>query len=119
MTINTLRQRDVYSRIYVSPREVDQCVAKRKASPGDDAEYDLAHILVAVPASATPRAGEERVARAQGIYERARAARTSRSSRSPTPTPARPSRAARSAGARATSCRRSRQTRSRACSRAR
>ena len=72
MTLNMLRQRDVYSRIYVSPREIEQCVVKRKNSPGDDIEYDLAHILVAVPASATPQQAEERVARAQGVYERAR-----------------------------------------------
>ena len=72
MTLNLLRQRDVYSRIYVSPREVEQCFAKRKASPGDDVEYDLQHILVSVPASATPEQAEERVARAQGVYERAR-----------------------------------------------
>jgi peptidyl-prolyl cis-trans isomerase SurA len=72
MTLNLLRQRDVYSRIYVSPREIDQCVTKRKTSPGDDVEYSLAHILVAVPASATPQQVEERAARAQGIYERAR-----------------------------------------------
>ncbi len=72
MTLNGLRQRDVYSRIYVSPREVEQCFAKRKASPGEDVEYDLQHILVSVPASATPEQAEERVARAQGVYERAR-----------------------------------------------
>jgi len=73
MTLNLLRQRDVYSRIYISPREIDQCVARRKASPEDDVEFELSHILVAVPASASPEQGEERVARAQGIYERARA----------------------------------------------
>ena len=72
MTLNGLRQRDVYSRIYVSPREVEQCFAKRKSSPGGDVEYNLGHILVAVPASATPEQAEERVARAQGVYERAR-----------------------------------------------
>ena len=72
MTLNGLRQRDVYSRIYVSPREVEQCYAKRKNSPGEDVEYNLGHILVAVPASATPEQAEERVARAQGVYERAR-----------------------------------------------
>lgn len=72
MAINTLRQRDVYARIYVSPREVEQCVARRKTSPGEDVEYDLSHILVAVPAAATPQEAEERVARAQGVYERAR-----------------------------------------------
>jgi len=72
MTINQLRQRDVYSRIYVSPREVEQCSAKRKDSLGDETEYDLAHILVAVAATATPEQAEERTARAQGIYDRAR-----------------------------------------------
>ena len=72
MTLNLLRQRDVYARIYVSPREIEQCVTRRKTSPGDDVEYDIAHILVAVPASATPEQAEERASRAQGVYERAR-----------------------------------------------
>jgi len=72
MTMNTLRQRDVYARIYFSPRELDQCVARIKNSPEENTEYDLAHILVSVPASATPAQVEERVARAQGVYERAR-----------------------------------------------
>jgi len=72
MTLNGLRQRDVYARIYVSPREIDQCFAKRKASPGDDVEYNLQHILISVPTTATPEQAEERVARAQGVYDRAR-----------------------------------------------
>ena len=72
MTLNLLRQRDVYARIFVSPREIEQCVTRRKTSPGDDVEYDIAHILVAVPASATPEQAEERASRAQGVYERAR-----------------------------------------------
>ena len=90
-----------YSRIYVSPREVDQCIAKRKAAPDADDEYNLAHILVAVPASATAQQVAERTARAAGrLRTRDEAARTSRSSRSPIPMPARRSKAARSAGAR-------------------
>ena len=72
MTLNMLRQRDVYARIYFSPRELDQCVAKIKSSPEENTEFDLAHILVSVPASATSGQVEERVARAQGVYERAR-----------------------------------------------
>jgi peptidyl-prolyl cis-trans isomerase SurA len=72
LTLNMLRQRDVYSRIYVSPREVEQCSERRKNSPEQDMEYDLAHILVSVPASATPEQAEERAVRAQGIYDRAR-----------------------------------------------
>jgi peptidyl-prolyl cis-trans isomerase SurA len=72
MTVGQLRQRDVYSRIYISPREVDQCMAKRKGAPVDELEYNLSHIMVAVPATATPEQAEERASRAQGIYDRAR-----------------------------------------------
>lgn len=71
MILGQLRQRDVYTRIYVSPREVEQCVAKRQSSPDSELEYNLAHILVAVPSTADTRQVDERVARAQGIYERA------------------------------------------------
>jgi peptidyl-prolyl cis-trans isomerase SurA len=71
MTLNMLRQRDVLARIYVSPRELDQCVATQQASPGIGNEYELQHILVAIPANATPEQLAERQARAQGVYERA------------------------------------------------
>lgn len=72
MLLGQLRQRDVYSRIYFSPRELDQCVAKASAAPEDEREYEVAHILVSVPNSASPQQVEERTARAQGVYERAR-----------------------------------------------
>ncbi len=72
MTLQMLRQRDVIARVYVSPREVDQCVAKRKASPNADNEFNLAHILVATPGTATEKEIAERTSRAQGVYERAR-----------------------------------------------
>ncbi len=71
MTMNALRQRDVIARVYVSPREVDQCVAKRTASPEADKEFNLSHILVAIPNTADERLIAERTARAQGVYERA------------------------------------------------
>ena len=72
MTMQTLRQRDVLARVYVSPREIEQCVAKRKASPAADNEYDLGHILVAIPSTADERQIAERTSRAQAVYERAR-----------------------------------------------
>ncbi|MGB5104353.1 MAG: peptidylprolyl isomerase [Steroidobacteraceae bacterium] len=72
MTLAQLRQRDVYSRIYLSPREVEQCVATRKASPDTDRDFNIAHILVSVPSSATSEQIAERTARAEGITERAR-----------------------------------------------
>jgi peptidyl-prolyl cis-trans isomerase SurA len=72
MTLQTLRQRDVIARVYVSPREVDQCIAKRKASPNADNEFNLGHILVAIPSTADEQQIAERTARAQGVYQRAR-----------------------------------------------
>jgi peptidyl-prolyl cis-trans isomerase SurA len=72
MTMQALRQRDVLARVYVSPREVDQCIAKRKASPNADNEFNLAHILVAIPSTADERQVAERTSRAQAIYERAK-----------------------------------------------
>jgi peptidyl-prolyl cis-trans isomerase SurA len=72
MTMQALRQRDVLARVYVSPREVEQCVAKRKASPGADNEFNLAHILVAIPGAADEKQIAERTSRAQAVYERAR-----------------------------------------------
>jgi peptidyl-prolyl cis-trans isomerase SurA len=71
MTLSMLRQRDVYQRIYVSPREIEQCATKSKAAPSVNNEYELAHILVSIPASATPEQVDERTSKAQGIYERA------------------------------------------------
>jgi peptidyl-prolyl cis-trans isomerase SurA len=73
MTLTALRQRDVYTRIYVSPREVDQCLVKRKGSPAETQEYNLAHILVGIPETASTEQVAERTARAEGVYERARA----------------------------------------------
>ena len=72
LVLGQLRQRDVYSRIYVSPHEVDLCVQKTLAAPEDRVEFQFSHILVAVPATATPAQIEERTARAQGVLERAR-----------------------------------------------
>ena len=71
MVLQGLRQRDVIARVYVSPREVEQCIAKRKASPAADNEYNLSHILVAIPSTATEKQIAERTSRAQGVYERA------------------------------------------------
>jgi peptidyl-prolyl cis-trans isomerase SurA len=71
MVLQGLRQRDVIARVYVSPREVDQCIAKRKASPTADNEYNLAHILIGIPSASTEKQIAERTSRAQAVYERA------------------------------------------------
>ena len=56
VTIDQLRQRDVLQRINVSPKEVDAYLARQEGKASLRQEFLLSHILIAVPASATPGA---------------------------------------------------------------
>lgn len=53
ITLSLLRQRDVFPRIYVSPRELDQALERQADQPDASAEYDVSHILLSVPEAAT------------------------------------------------------------------
>lgn len=66
-----LLQRDVYQHIAVTPREVDQYIEKQKNAPAENAEYNVSHILIAVPQAGSPEQIEQAGKRAQEIYERA------------------------------------------------
>ena len=44
--LQLLRQRDVIARIYVSPRELEQVMARQQNAPDQNAEYDVSHILL-------------------------------------------------------------------------
>jgi len=70
MTISLLRRRDVLERIIVTPREIDQYLAKQSGSI-ENQEFNISHILVALPQAATPGQLEEAGSRAKDIYERA------------------------------------------------
>ncbi len=108
MTLQLLRQRDVIGRINVSPRELEQFMARQQKAPDQNAEYNVSHILISVPVDRLAGADRgARAARPRGLSTRPRRARTSRSSRSRTRRAAPTSKAARSAGAAARSCRRS------------
>ena len=48
-----LRQRDVFPRIYVSPRELDQALERDAGQAGVNTEYDVSHLLLSLPESAT------------------------------------------------------------------
>jgi peptidyl-prolyl cis-trans isomerase SurA len=48
-----LRQRDVFPRIYVSPRELEQALERDASQAGVNTEYDVSHILLSLPESAT------------------------------------------------------------------
>lgn len=72
MTLQMLRQRDVIARINISPRELDQALARAKDSPNQNTEYNVSHILVSVPVTASPEQIEARGARAKEAYDKAK-----------------------------------------------
>ncbi|NDE00664.1 MAG: molecular chaperone SurA [Gammaproteobacteria bacterium] len=72
MTLQVLQQRDVIQRINVSPRELDQFLEKQKSRPSELNEYNLSHILIAVPQEATPQQLDEASRRATDVGRRAR-----------------------------------------------
>ena len=53
MTLEQLRQIEVMSRISVSPREIQQCLADVEDNVVVSSSYNLAHILISIPESAT------------------------------------------------------------------
>jgi peptidyl-prolyl cis-trans isomerase SurA len=73
MTVQLLRQRDVINRINVSPRELEQFMARQKNAPDQNAEYNVSHILISVPVTASPEQIESREARMREVYEKAKA----------------------------------------------
>ncbi len=105
ITMSMLRQRDVIPRIYVSPRELDQALERQASQSDQNAEYDVSHILLPLPESATTEQIEARRGTARDITSAPRrgedfgqlAARYSHARR--------PWKAARSAGGSGTSCR--------------
>lgn len=70
ITLSALRQRDVMQRISITPRELDQFMERLKKLPSEFQEYNVSHILIAVPEDATPAKVDELGKRAQDIYER-------------------------------------------------
>jgi len=72
ITLTILRQRDVLARINVTPREIDQLLERQQKSPSENTEYNVSHILIAVPQSATPAQLDEATRKAHDVYERAK-----------------------------------------------
>ena len=72
LTLGLLRQRDVLQRISITPREIDQYLDKEAKTPSSDNEYNVSHILIAVPQEATPAQLDEAAKRAQDVSTRAK-----------------------------------------------
>src|SRR5258708_35482341 len=70
VTVHTLRQRDVISHINVSPRELEQFLARQQSSAAND-EFNVSHILLSLPEPATPQQLEDITHKAQDLAARA------------------------------------------------
>ena len=72
LTLGLLRQRDVLQRIAITPREIDQFMDKQSKTPSENNEYNVSHILIAVPQEATPAQLDEATKHATDVYQRAK-----------------------------------------------
>jgi peptidyl-prolyl cis-trans isomerase SurA len=70
LTLSTLRQRDVISHINVTPHELEQYLARQHSAASND-EFNVSHILLSLPAAATPQQLEEISHKAQDLATRA------------------------------------------------
>jgi peptidyl-prolyl cis-trans isomerase SurA len=70
IALQSLRQHDVIQRINVSPRELEQFMARQQNQPDQNAEYNLSHILVSVQQSATADQVAAREARMREVIEK-------------------------------------------------
>ncbi len=70
LTLSTLRQRDVISHINVSPHELEQFLARETNVAAND-EFNVSHILLSLPAAATPQQLEDISHKAQDVASRA------------------------------------------------
>lgn len=68
MLLDQLRQIDVIRRISVAPREIEQCVADLENNVVGNSEYNLSHILISVPESATAEQFAEAEKKANAVY---------------------------------------------------
>lgn len=71
LAMQILRQRDVFARINVTPREIDQFLERQRKMPSESGEYNVSHILIAVAQAATPEELDEAAKRADEVYQRA------------------------------------------------
>ncbi len=69
LTIQRLIDREINSRVTVTPEEIESFLASRGTDALND-EFDVSHILIAVPESATARAIEEARRRAETAVTR-------------------------------------------------
>ena len=73
LTLRLLQQRDVVGKIAVTAREIDTYLDRQARHPSANAEYNVSHILIAVPQEATTAQLEAAQKKANDVYQRAKA----------------------------------------------
>lgn len=67
MIIDELKRREVYDRVNISDRDIDEYLKQYMGADTDATEYHLAQILVSVPENATPAQVEKAKKRADAV----------------------------------------------------
>ena len=70
LTLSELRQRDVIAHIIVTPHELDQFLERQDSAAAND-QFNVSHILLSLPAAATPQQLAEITKKADDIAARA------------------------------------------------
>ena len=70
LIVEQLRQREVISRIGVTPREVEEYLDREQGAAYRDNSYQVSHILISIPAASTPEQIDTARDKASDIYER-------------------------------------------------
>jgi peptidyl-prolyl cis-trans isomerase SurA len=69
ITVDQLRQIDVGRSIQVSPREIEQCIADLEDNVVVNSDYNLSHILISMPESATADQVADAEAKVAEVYQ--------------------------------------------------
>lgn len=69
MILDALMQRDVIARISVSEREIERFLQRQESSMGDQIDYDISHILIALGQVPSPEEVEAAEQEAEEIHQ--------------------------------------------------
>ena len=70
ITIQQLQEREVGNRVVVTDTEVEEFIANEESRRGVNVEYDLAHIVLALPEAASPEVIQETRQRAETLRQK-------------------------------------------------
>ncbi|MGE4658636.1 MAG: peptidylprolyl isomerase [Gammaproteobacteria bacterium] len=68
LILDQLQQRDVVARIVIAPREVKLCLSRTAEKASDQIDYNISHILIGLPSSATDSQVSEARQRVDQLY---------------------------------------------------